>query len=367
MDFNGRTYLTLQQVCEMWGHNSDYVLNNLAYQALIYYRGDALPSNWETRNSDCSSKYIEGLFWIKSDEVYPFLKDLINGNLFSDELPIDELIPHYFLTGSRLYVGTHRNDPAGVDDFLPVDDYLEPKPIVITQSTPIYFWIETVSDYSERKGINQPVDKNSVPTDVVIAKLKQEELKQAEFNKLRNMPLWSEDELKNLCCGLIPMRGRVNFDALNKAGETIMRAIIAKHLRCIEPSDATSEDRMYGHARFFFPEEAIKWAKPLFPDLPFEPLLSDKDKISNQEATVQEATNEHDSISTLQAIGIMAELLAKCENGYQYRKGDNNAPNAKAIGDAVARKARVYFGNDVRGFDSFHKKISKGLKELEKK
>lgn len=63
----------------------------------------------------------------------------------------------------------------------------------------------------------------------------------------------------------------------------------------------------------------------------------------------------------------MAELLAKCENGYQYRKGDNNAPNAKAIGDAVARKARVYFGNDVRGFDSFHKKISKGLKELEKK
>lgn len=69
-----------------------------------------------------------------------------------------------------------------------------------------------------------------------------------------------------------------------------------------------------------------------------------------------------DPITTLQAIGIMAELLA-AENGYTYRRGEN--VNAKAIGTAVANRAKARFGHDVRGFESFNKKISEGLKALE--
>ena len=68
-------------------------------------------------------------------------------------------------------------------------------------------------------------------------------------------------------------------------------------------------------------------------------------------------------ITTLQAIGIMAELLA-AENGYKYRRGESNV-NAKAIGDAVANRAKLRFGTDVRGFESFNRKISEGLKALE--
>lgn len=76
---------------------------------------------------------------------------------------------------------------------------------------------------------------------------------------------------------------------------------------------------------------------------------------------------EKEPISTLQAVGIMAQLLASSERGNKYRIGENNKPNAKAIGDAVANKARTYFGEDIRGFDSFNKKISESLKLLEKK
>lgn len=70
-------------------------------------------------------------------------------------------------------------------------------------------------------------------------------------------------------------------------------------------------------------------------------------------------------ITTLQAIGIMAELLALEDGCYKYRKGESNV-NAKAIGVAVSNRAKARFGDNVRGFDSFNKKISEGLKALEK-
>jgi len=76
-------------------------------------------------------------------------------------------------------------------------------------------------------------------------------------------------------------------------------------------------------------------------------------------------TTDEDSITTLQAIGIMAELLALEDGCYKYRKGESNV-NAAAIGMAVSSRAKIRFGDNIRGFDSFNKKISEGLKALEK-
>lgn len=70
-------------------------------------------------------------------------------------------------------------------------------------------------------------------------------------------------------------------------------------------------------------------------------------------------------ITTLQAIGIMAELLAEAESGHRFRKSTGNL-NIKNIGLAVANRAKTRFGHDIRGFESFNKKISEGLKALEK-
>lgn len=77
------------------------------------------------------------------------------------------------------------------------------------------------------------------------------------------------------------------------------------------------------------------------------------------------AATPAEPITTLQAIGIMAELLALEDGCYKYRKGESNV-NAKAISVAVSNRAKARFGDDVRGFDSFNKKISEGLKALEK-
>lgn len=74
-------------------------------------------------------------------------------------------------------------------------------------------------------------------------------------------------------------------------------------------------------------------------------------------------SDQETNITTLKAIGFMAELLAQDKTN--FRRGDN--VNAKAIGDAVAARAKIRFGDDVRGFDSFNRKISEGLKALEKK
>lgn len=92
--------------------------------------------------------------------------------------------------------------------------------------------------------------------------------------------------------------------------------------------------------------------------------VASKEKIdSDKYSTAAMPANAAEPITTLQAIGIMAELLA-AENGYTYRRGEN--VNAKAIGIAVANRAKARFGDDIRGFESFNKKISEGLKTLER-
>lgn len=84
----------------------------------------------------------------------------------------------------------------------------------------------------------------------------------------KSKDLWSERELEHLCCGLAPDASRSSTDELNQAAEAIRRGVLNKSLPCVCPSDATAGDRLYGHARFFRPGEAIAWAAPKFPKFP---------------------------------------------------------------------------------------------------
>lgn len=67
--------------------------------------------------------------------------------------------------------------------------------------------------------------------------------------------------------------------------------------------------------------------------------------------------SEATELNSLKALAIMGHLLARSSN--VYRTGDR--PNAAQIGQAVAEAAQQLFGDDVRGFKSFHKKMSEAL------
>lgn len=63
-------------------------------------------------------------------------------------------------------------------------------------------------------------------------------------------------------------------------------------------------------------------------------------------------------MNSLKAIAVMAHLLAASAG--KYRAGER--PNAEAIGQAVNDAAKQFFGADVRGYASFHKKLGAALK-----
>lgn len=93
----------------------------------------------------------------------------------------------------------------------------------------------------------------------------------AQRQRWAKADLWSEADLQALCCGLVPDGARPSSAPLNEAGEAIMRAVLSKALPCIAPVDATAGDRMYAHARFFRPADAIAWAGGRFEAFPFRP------------------------------------------------------------------------------------------------
>jgi len=66
--------------------------------------------------------------------------------------------------------------------------------------------------------------------------------------------------------------------------------------------------------------------------------------------------------TAMRAIAIMAHLLAASAGKYQH----GEKPNAKAIGEAVDKAAREFFGTDARGFASFYKRVGDALKSFEK-
>jgi hypothetical protein len=70
--------------------------------------------------------------------------------------------------------------------------------------------------------------------------------------------------------------------------------------------------------------------------------------------------SEAAEMSSMKAIAIMAHLLAASAG--KYRVGER--PNSEAIGQAVNDLAKQFFGDDVRGYASFHKKVGAALKNL---
>ena len=65
-----------------------------------------------------------------------------------------------------------------------------------------------------------------------------------------------------------------------------------------------------------------------------------------------------EEMNSHKAIAIMAHLLAASVG--KYRAGER--PNAEAIGQAVNEAAKRFFGDDVRGYASFHKKLGAALR-----
>jgi|GEM_PF-534870 len=63
-------------------------------------------------------------------------------------------------------------------------------------------------------------------------------------------------------------------------------------------------------------------------------------------------------MNSMKAIALMAHLLAASAG--KYRAGER--PNAEAIGLAVNNLAQKLFGEDVRGYASFHKKVGAALR-----
>lgn len=267
IEFHGRQYLELLEVCRLWGKDKDYVLSRMANEALLWYRGDAYPYDWETRDSECSAKFVEGYFWIHDTEVYASLRFLTGSNPDLATLTVSRMIPHYVAIGGKMIHGTHRYDPAG-DDYLPVDDDYQPTSITLRQGCSVYFWKDRVERMAEETHILGGIDESSLPRDAVVTLEKQKKESAARWLK---KPLWSEAELRDFCCGMFPDLTRSNTAELNDAGEIIMRAVMARDLPLHNPPDATSADRMYGHSRFFRPADAIRWAAStgLFPEFPF--------------------------------------------------------------------------------------------------
>lgn len=93
-----------------------------------------------------------------------------------------------------------------------------------------------------------------------------------------------------------------------------------------------------------------------FEQLPFE----DRPAFLFDEARQAVLPDGSDAAETnsLKAIAIMAHLLAASAG--KYRAGER--PNAEAIGQAVNDAAKQFFGDDVRGYASFHKNLGAALR-----
>ena len=66
-------------------------------------------------------------------------------------------------------------------------------------------------------------------------------------------------------------------------------------------------------------------------------------------------------MNAMRALAVMAWIMSTNKSAYAI----GNRPNASEIGKAIEPLAAKAFGDDVRGFKAFHKKISKALALLE--
>lgn len=90
--------------------------------------------------------------------------------------------------------------------------------------------------------------------------------------------------------------------------------------------------------------------------------------LESSKATMRSSNSSAESgelteMNTMKALAVMAWLLAENKGAMQI----GGKPNAAQIGTAVAVMAKKAFGEDTRGFESFHKKIGSALKLLDGK
>ena len=84
-------------------------------------------------------------------------------------------------------------------------------------------------------------------------------------------------------------------------------------------------------------------------------------KVTTPPNDLMSESGELAEMNTNKALAVMAWLLA--ENKPAMKIGGK--PNAAQIGEAVAVMAKKAFGENIRGFHSFHKKIGNALKLLD--
>lgn len=129
------------------------------------------------------------------------------------------------------------------------------------------------------------------------------------LEKWAHKDFWSESELQGFCCGLEPDSDRTSaMRDINEASEDIRRAVLASALPCTSPSDVTKGDKLYGHARFFKPNDAIRWAAAKFPNFPFtapeevtrEQCSSEKGQLMKREKPLR--TIERNTLLTIIAV-----------------------------------------------------------------
>ena len=167
MQFEGRTYLSLQQACDYCKLSIEQVFSRFTAEVLVWYRGDVL------LHEDAEQYHtVEGMFWIDSheqnDDSFAFIGDLLMGRLDVDQLEVVRLLPHYMKKDAEMSSGTRRYDVACSAVW--VSNQSLPESLILKPSTTIYFWQDTLDEWLERQGFQSPTDQSSYPVDVLFPK-----------------------------------------------------------------------------------------------------------------------------------------------------------------------------------------------------
>jgi hypothetical protein len=169
-----------------------------------------------------------------------------------------------------------------------------------------------------------------------------------------------------LWCGVEPGELRsLDFDTscMDAKREAIIDALRGKRLEY----EGRSVPRTYGHGMWYgagleelIDKDGLRIKKDSlrrwFLDMPFEdrpPFLFDEAR----QADMPPDGGEVAEMNTMRALAVMAWIMS--ENKSAYAIGDR--PNVSEIGKAIEPLAAKAFGDDVRGFKAFHKKISEAL------
>lgn len=167
MQFEGRTYLSLQQACDYCKLSVEQVFSRFTAEVLVWYRGDVL------LHEDAEQYHtVEGMFWIDSheqnDDSFALIGDLLMGRLDVDQLEVVRLLPHYMKKDAEMFAGTRRYDVAYSAVW--VSNQSLPESLLLKPSTTVYFWQDMLDEWLEQQGFQSPTDQSSYPVDVLFPK-----------------------------------------------------------------------------------------------------------------------------------------------------------------------------------------------------